>query len=405
MQALALNSSTKTLSSAYFLSKCGEFAFETAFAVAVVTLVKADILLIGLVYFLRYLPSALFSPLGGWLADNLSKKRTLVVVEFLKCLIALLFFAIFQFSQANIIAIVAAAMVMTALDCLYVPTFRAYFPDILKKEDLSSANSGVQVIEDASSILGPLIFSLITLLISPHFTFLFFAAFLLLSTVSLSTLSARSKRETAPFNCLALIRETASAVAHLREVNTPLFRVICCTTICAMFATSLLRFILPASVLEHFHSEAAVGYVFSLMAVGTVLGGTLYERLNKVTTARSVFKYWMLYGILFFLAAVLFELNIWIALIVLFFVGFVGAFVDIAIVTNIQYLSNQSEVGRNFSLYYFTAVIGDAVSGLVASLVFFIVGPATLVGMTFLLLLAPLRWSTQKEEDERDSQT
>lgn len=81
---------------------------------------------------------------------------------------------------------------------------------------------------------------------------------------------------------------------------------------------------------------------------------------------------------------------------VLFFVGFIGAFVDIAIVTNIQCLSNEQEVGRNFSLYYFTAVIGDAFSGLIASVVYLLVGPATFVGMTFMLVVAPLRWNIKK---------
>ncbi|UVJ45236.1 MFS transporter [Pseudomonas sp. LS1212] len=405
MQALTFNSSTKILSSAYFLSKCGEFAFETAFAVAIVTLVDADILLVGFVYFLRYLPSALFSPVGGWLADNYRKKTTLIIVELLKCIVAILFFALFQFSQATIAAIIAAAMVMTALDCFYVPTFRAYFPEIVAKDDLSSINSGVQVVEDTSSIIGPLVFSMISILFSPNFTFLFFAVFLLLSAICISTLATSKKQEPAPFNCLALIKETAGIVAQLRESNASLFGVICCTTICAMFATSVLRFILPASVLERFQSEAAVGYVFSLLALGTVLGGTLYTRFNKKTTARSVFKYWTLYGILFFLAAVMLEFNIVVSLIILFFVGFVGAFVDIAIVTNIQYLSNQNEIGKNFSLYYFTTVIGDAVSGLVASFVFFIVGPATFVGITFMLLLAPLRWSAKGKEDESKNRT
>ncbi len=85
---------------------------------------------------------------------------------------------------------------------------------------------------------------------------------------------------------------------------------------------------------------------------------------------------------------------------ILFVVGFVGAFVDIAIVTNIQCLSDEGQVGRNFSLYYFTAVIGDAVSGLIASLVFVMAGPATFTWMTLMLFIAPLRWSIKGHPDD-----
>ncbi|MNE01163.1 hypothetical protein D3C80_935930 [compost metagenome] len=124
----------------------------------------------------------------------------------------------------------------------------------------------------------------------------------------------------------------------------------------------------------------------------------LYVRFNRITTARSVIKYWTLYGVIFLMAAIALEFNVYVFLVLLLFTGFIGAFVDIAIVTNIQSLSGSQQVGRNFSLYYFTAVLGDALSGLVASLMFVIVGPATFIGMTFMLSIAPLRWSLKRDE-------
>lgn len=396
MHGLNLNAGTRALATGYFFSKCGEFAFETAFAVVVVSMVDADLLLIGLVYFFRYLPSMVFSPMGGWLADHSERRRTLVWVELTKAALALVFFALFSFSEPALVVVTLAAMVMTALDCLYVPTFRAYFPDILERDELPSVNSGVQVVEDMSSILGPLVFSAVALLYASEATFLFFAVSLLLSAASLARLPAVGKPKAAAFDGMALVRDAVHSVGHMRARNAPLFAVICCTTFCAMFATSVIRFILPASVLERFSSEAAVGYVFSLLATGTVLGGLLYTRFNRHTSARLVLRYWGLYGALFFIAAVALQFNTWLFLLVLFFVGFIGAFVDIAIVTNIQCLSNEQEVGRNFSLYYFTAVIGDAFSGLIASVVYLLVGPATFVGMTFMLVVAPLRWNIKK---------
>ncbi|MDR0209522.1 MAG: MFS transporter [Pseudomonas putida] len=400
MRALNMNSATRALAASHCFSKCGEFAFETAFAVAVVSMTDADLFLIGLVYFFRYLPSAVFSPLGGWLADNADRKCTLVRVEMAKCLVALVFFALFSFSTPALVLVVLVAMCMTALDCLYVPTFRAYFPDIVEREVLSSVNSGVQVVEDLSSIIGPLVFSAMVLLYTSEATFLFFAICLMLSSASLATLAQVEKRDAVAFDGLSVVRNAARSVGQMRSSNMPLFAVICCTTFCAMFATSVIRFILPASVLEHFASEAAVGYVYSLLAIGTVLGGILFTAFNRCITARLVLRYWALYGVLFFTAAVALKFNTWLFLVVLFFVGFVGAFVDIAIVTNIQCLSNEREVGRNFSLYYFTAVIGDAFSGLVASAVYLLAGPATFIWMTFMLVVAPLRWSLKRGLDE-----
>ncbi|MCY1461470.1 hypothetical protein D9M71_791330 [compost metagenome] len=118
-----------------------------------------------------------------------------------------------------------------------------------------------------------------------------------------------------------------------------------------------------------------------------------------------VLRYWMLYGGLFFAAAVALQFNNWLFLLILFLVGFIGAFVDIAIVTNIQCLSREHEVGRNFSLYYFTAVMGDAVSGLIASLVFVLAGPATFIWMTLMLFIAPVRWNMKGRGPDVDSRT
>lgn len=401
MQALCLNASTKNLSLSYFFSKCGEFAFETAFAVAVVTLSDTSLLTIGIVYFFRYLPCVLFSPVGGWLADNCNKKRTLVMVELAKCGLALALFAVFEFSNASILVVIIISMAFTALDCLYAPTFRTYFSDVVDKESLCSVNSGVQVIEDVSSILGPLVFSAMALLLGSSYTFIFFSTCLMASVLVLCALSYTPQQQVRKgFNGYSLVKRAAGSIDELRMANAQLFSVVLCTAICAVFATSVVRFILPASVLAEFQSEAAVGYVMSLLAAGTVFGGISYMKLSRRTAARSVPKYWTAYGVLFFMAAILLEVNIWGFLVVLFFVGFMGAFVDIAIVTNIQCLSKGSEVGRNFSLYYFTAVLGDALSGLVASLVFAIVGSATFLGMTLMLLIAPLRWMLEDEGDE-----
>lgn len=396
MKAIALNSSTVRLSTAFLFSKIGEFSFEAAFAVTVVRLTDADLLLIGIIYFFRYMPSLIFSPLGGWLADNRIKKNILIGAELLKALAAFAMFFIVEFWQASLGAIVLLAMIMTAADCLFTPTFRAYFPEIVETDQLPSLNSGLQAIEDCSSIIGPLIFVVISTLIFPSANFLLFALCLLASTAWILRLRAIPPANLMSFDGATVFRQALRGIGHMRRTNAPLFTVICCTTLCAIFATSILRFILPAAVIEHFQSEAAVGYILSLLAAGTVLGSILYEKINATTTVGSVVKYWGIYGCLLLASSLTLQVNTYVFITILFTAGFIGAFVDIAIVTNIQSLSRQQEVGRNFSIYYFTAVIGDALSGLIASLVFLIAGPATLMGMTFLLALAPLGWRTKQ---------
>lgn len=67
MHALNLNYGTRSLAFGYGFSKCGEFAFEAAFAVAIVSLTDADLLLIGIAYFFVTC-QALYFPhwVAGW---------------------------------------------------------------------------------------------------------------------------------------------------------------------------------------------------------------------------------------------------------------------------------------------------------------------------------------------------
>lgn len=69
MLALNLTPGTRSLSLGYSFSKCGEFAFEAAFAVAIVSITDADMLLIGIALLFSLLAKCgVFSI--GWLAGR-----------------------------------------------------------------------------------------------------------------------------------------------------------------------------------------------------------------------------------------------------------------------------------------------------------------------------------------------
>lgn len=371
----------------------GDFAFEAAFAVTIIKLTNANLLTIGLIYFFRYLPCIIFSPIGGWLADHSNKKTVLMAAELLKLPAGVLLFMSFELPSFTLIAVTALSMVLTALDCLYTPTFRSCFPGLTTEADLPAINSRVQMLEDIASILGPLTFAAVSIGLSTNATFLIYAVLGLIAAWLVIAIRALPKPTMAVISVLAATSSTVRDIRKLRHSNNALFKVITCTTACALFATSALRFVLPAVILENFGSEEVVGYVLALLSAGTVIGSALYVKINHTTTPRLVFKYWLIYGTLFLTTALAIELNVTFFLVLVFLLGFSGAFVDIAIITNIQQLSTLNDTGRDFSLYYFTAVMGDATSGLLACIAYFLVGPATLVGMTLMLCLIPLPWA------------
>ena len=391
------------LSTSFSLSKMGEFCFEAAFTVWVISLADAQLDTVGLVYFFRYLPCVICSPVAGWLADHANRRRLLLTLETCKATTLVMLYIVTDQSAATLVVVTCLAMLFTAVDCLYAPGFRALSTTLVHRAMLGPLNSRMQVIEDLSGIVGPLLFSILVWLIAGQAAFLLASACLIASAGTLALMSATpptNRRQ--PLAWRSLARDVAHTLAALPRSNRHVFNVIACTSLCAMFATSLIRFLLPAAVMDHFSSEAAVGYVMSLMAFATVMGGLAYPHVKRTTTPQCVYRHWLLYSVLFLATVIALSLDDWAFFVLLFCLGFSGAFVDIAIMTNLQLLSSHDEVGKHVSLYFLSALLGDAFSGLVAGLIIALAGPATLLCTTTVLLCTSLGWSLKERSDHAD---
>ncbi|EGK4775217.1 MFS transporter, partial [Salmonella enterica] len=140
----------------------------------------------------------------------------------------------------------------------------------------------------------------------------------------------------------------------------------------------------PAGMVSEFGKEEYVGYVFSLMSIGTVTGGMLYTRIVKKCTATLVMRAWMAYGLFFFLVALALKLNLFLMLVLVFCLGFAGSIVDISIITCIQTLSRGS-VGKNYGIYSTVANACEALSGVVAGIFYLVIGSLSFPVMAILI--------------------
>ena len=346
--------------------KTGEFAFEVVFAIITIEMLDFDIAKIGLVYFFRLIPFLFFAPIGGAIADSLSKKIVMVGSDFFRAAVLLVLFALSSWGLLNVYVLVGLAMLLTVGDSIYQPSFRAAILTLAGRDDVPKANSSVQVVEDTSSILGPLLAAAMISLLDRETVLLVVSVLFALSMISLSALPRLATENASRPGVGETFRQIRSTALNLREKNVELFMVIIGTTVCAMFASAVLRYVFPAAVLSTSGEEAYVGYASAIIAVGTVCGGLLYTRVVKNPTTAVLMRAWMAYGVLFLGAALALNVDLYVTAGVLLALGFSGALVDITIMINIQLLSEEDEVGRNYGLYAAVANTGDALSGLVA---------------------------------------
>jgi hypothetical protein len=373
---------------ASFISKVGEFAYEVVFALLAIQLLEGDLFFLGVVYFLRFIPYVLFGVLGGWIADNFSQKYNMLLSDSYRCFIAGVLCYFYFIGSLNIYVLLISSMLMTIGRSLYQPSFRAYLPSVLNQKDLPVGNSLFQVVEDVASILGPLVCAMIIHFADKGYVIYMYAGGYFFSMCSLIYLKSNPERNNAKFSLLSVFSEAKNTAKNMRLRNRNLFFVITGTSICVLFTASLLRFVLPASIVNSYGNEALVGYVFSVMSLGTVLGGFCYVRLVKSSNPKQLMSSWMVYGLLFLATSVAINFHVSGVFIIVLFLGFCGAIVDISIITNIQMLSAKSDIGKNYSIFSIFANTCEAVSGLVSALLFILVGSASFSIISLLIAVS-----------------
>lgn len=113
--------------------------------------------LIGLLMAAVTLPAVLLSPLGGAVADLVSRKKILVLCDTLNG-ISILTFAFLMFNsvstETTIIVVFIVAMIYGTTSAFFNPALLSLIPDITKPGDISKANSLIESTKQIAMLVG-----------------------------------------------------------------------------------------------------------------------------------------------------------------------------------------------------------------------------------------------------------
>ncbi|EJF75959.1 MFS transporter [Bartonella alsatica] len=364
---LFLKESPLTLFSSLFISKVGDYAYEVVFVLLVLELTD-NTFFIGLVYFFRFIPFLFFGPIGGWLADNFSLKKNMIFSELVRLFASLFVFITTITGTAHIIVLIFAAICTTIGRSIFQPSFQAAIPRMFSEKDLTKANSLAQIIEETASVMGPLVCSLLLFLANKSAVLIFDFFTYFISIIVLFNLMNLNSNEKKPFNFINIYRETASYLKYISKENNNLLITLVGSSFAILFTGAILRFLIPAFVLSVGGEESLVSYIFSLMAVGTIVGGLLYHKIIFKVTSLKLMVFWLLYGVILFVMPLAAELYLNLILGLALVLGFIGAFVDISLVSAIQLYSRREDFGKSFGTFSTLANSAEAMSGFIAGL-------------------------------------
>lgn len=105
---------------------------------------------------LSMVPTILLSPVGGVLADRVSRKRIMAALDFVTAAMLIAFTFFFQ-STPSVALIGAAMVILSIIQSFYQPSVQASIPSLVEQEGLMTANGTVAQVNALANLLGPIL--------------------------------------------------------------------------------------------------------------------------------------------------------------------------------------------------------------------------------------------------------
>lgn len=116
---------------------------------------------LGLIGLLRFLPTLIFSLVGGSVADSYNRKKVLFIAQSILIVLSLILFITTTQNIINISIIYIVTFLYSSVLSFDTPARQAFFPNLVHKKDFTSAVSLNSVMVQIARIFGPTIAGII----------------------------------------------------------------------------------------------------------------------------------------------------------------------------------------------------------------------------------------------------
>ncbi|MEQ6390101.1 MFS transporter [Bacillaceae bacterium S4-13-58] len=310
---------------------------------------------IGLIFVASSIPRLIFMLFGGAMADRMSKTKIMWLSDFTRSLIALGIVIWLLYGTVSLWSFVLCAFIFGILDAFFYPAENALIPSIVKKENLTRANSIIQMTNQSSFILGPMIAGIIISWGSYPMVFSTTAFFMLISGIFILTMKIKMN-QTDPSdessNILMSIKDGMKYVKQSRFLSTLLVVAVFLN----LFMVGPLQMGLPLFVDNVLRgSTMDYSYLEGSLAIGMLVGSIIVGVLN-VKKKRGKF---MILGLgVSGMSFLMFSMtnNLWLSLIVIILFGSTFPIINIPVISSIQEIVEDNMIGRVMSLVSFASM-------------------------------------------------
>ena len=174
---------------------------------------------VGLLLVARFVPSFLFGPIAGVVADRFSRQRIMIISDLLRAVVVLGFLFVRRADQLWIIYVLTVFQL--GLSTFFEPARTAAVPSIVEDRELVAANAISSVTWSAMLTIGAALGGLMTSAFGTNVSFIFDAATYLLSAALIGSirLPKRKKRERQKLSLGRIlgITETIEGIRYVKD--------------------------------------------------------------------------------------------------------------------------------------------------------------------------------------------
>lgn len=243
---------------------------------------------------LTTLPAIILSPFVGVIADRFKKKSIVVLADFISGILMLGLFLGTRTSALTLPMIYFATFTLSVMAVFLGTAFRASYPNIVSKGQLTKLNAYTQGLDSMLSIIAPILGGIVYGLVDAKLFMLINGISFLLSSFSELFINFEMFGETDQ-----LKTKTQSFMVNLKEgldyvLKKKTFMTIALYALCINFFMSSFSILLPYDLITtHGISPEVNGFIQSAFPVGAILM-SIYIGKKNIQFSQSLFRNTML---------------------------------------------------------------------------------------------------------------
>ncbi|MEN1966579.1 MFS transporter [Lentibacillus sp. N15] len=251
----------------------GRFAQVGSFAL--LYLLTESGVALGMLMALLVLPTIIFAPISGYLADRFDKAKLLFWTDLLRAPFALL--PIWAAFTGQLGLLYLSTFVIASGQAVYKPVRFSIIPDIVEKKNLVSVNGLEQNVVGITLVSGSLLGGIIAFVSDGTVLFFFHAMFLMLAAVLVRRLTRSDITKSRKIE----VAESSLKESSLLIIRVALLRVFLMVMLLMPLANGVDNVIFNLIALDIFDKgDLGVGFIYAALGMGFVLSSTIVKYIR-----------------------------------------------------------------------------------------------------------------------------